>query len=261
MNRVKVVSVDNEGKEKTVYVIKPTTKHMAGARKAAGKAVKLAIEEGCYFREKLDKVMREQGLWDDEQQKRVDELNEKVSLNVKKLKKGNMDLEEAKKLALQIKQDRAESLILLAKTRELDSFTIEGQSENASFEYLLSQCIVNEEGNPIFANVDEYLENSTEPYIGDAAAKLSELVYGLDSNWEKKLPENEFLIKYKFCNEDLNLINEEGKRVSINGKLIDENGRYVDNNGKHIDIDGDEIDEDGDYVDFKPFTKNGEPVA
>lgn len=261
MNRVKVTGLDNEGKEAVVYVIKPGTKEFAGAKKTANKAFKEAVESGCYFRTKLDKIMREQGLWGDEQQKEVDALNAKVSENVKKLKMGNMDLAEAKKLALDIKRDRTESLLKLAKTRELDAFTVEGQSENASFDYLISVCIVNEEGKPIFESVDDYNENSSQPYAVEAAAKLSELVYGLDGDWEKKLPENEFLIKYKFCNDELNLINDDGKRVSVTDKLINEDGRYVNEKGEYIDVDGNPIDAEGNYLNFKPFTKNGEPIA
>lgn len=262
MKRFKIEAVDSEGNPKVVYVLKPTTKHLAGAKRAANKAFRKAWEDGGFFRKQLDQIMRESGSWDDEQQAKVDDINRKILENTRKLKRGGMDLEEAKQLALQIRRDRAESLILLSKSREFDALSIEGAAENESFDYLVSVCVVDEEGAPIFENVEDYLEKSSEDYATQAASKLYSMVYAssYNENWEKELPENAFLLKYKFCNDDLSLVNEEGKLVSVNGRLIDENGNYRTADGGYEDVDHIPVDKDGNYLDAQPFTKNGESV-
>jgi hypothetical protein len=85
----------------------------------------------------------------------------------------------------------------------------------------------------------------------------------LDSDFEKKLPENKFLLDYKFINDDLRYVNNGGKLVDEDGRLVDENGRYVNEEGKFVDRDGNLVDEKGDYiVDFSPFTDDeGKPVV
>lgn len=254
-NRIKV-----ECGDQVVYVVKPGTKEVTGAKKASNKAFKEALDSGCFLRSKLDQIMREQGLWSDAMQKEVDEINQRIVENTKKLKRGNMELEEARKIAIEIKKDRNASLLKMSKTRELEAYSAEGQADNAGFDYLVSVCTVDESGKPIFSSLEDYLERADEEIASKAAAELGQLVYGLDPDWEKKLPENEFLIKYKFCNEDLSLVNEEGKLVSINGRLIDEDGRYRTADGGYEDVDGNALDKEGNYLDFKPFTRNGEPV-
>lgn len=254
-NRVKV-----ECGDQVVYVLKPGTKEVAGAKKASNKAFKEALESGCFLRSKLDKIMRDQGLWDDNMQKEVDEINKRILENTRKLKRGKIELDDARKLAIEIRRDRNASLTKLAKTRELEAYSAEGQSDNAGFDYLVSVCTVDEQGKPIFSSVEDYLEKADEDLASKAAAELGRLVYGLDPEWENKLPENEFLLKYKFCNEDLSLVNEDGKLVAVNGRLIDEKGRYRTEDGGYEDVDGNPIDENGNYLDFQPFTKNGEPV-
>jgi hypothetical protein len=88
-------------------------------------------------------------------------------------------------------------------------------------------------------------------------------MYGLDNNYEKSLPENKFLKKYKFVDDNLRLVNKDGHFVNEDGKLIDENGRFVDENGNFVDRDGNRVDADGEYVvDSKPFLDDeGNPVV
>ena len=62
-----------------------------------------------------------------------------------------------------------------------------------------------------------------------------------------------FLIKYKFVNEDLELINEDGHRIDLDGHLINESGqkiKYV--KGKEVilqdNVSKPFLDEDGNPV-------------
>jgi hypothetical protein len=87
-------------------------------------------------------------------------------------------------------------------------------------------------------------------------------MYGLDSDFEKKLPENKFLITYKLVNEDLEYVDSKGRPVDEEGRLIDENGRFINEEGKFVDKDGNLVDDKGDYViEFKPFLDDeGKPI-
>jgi hypothetical protein len=114
-----------------------------------------------------------------------------------------------------------------------------------------------------FNNLDDYLERIEDPAALKGAQVLANMIYGLDNDYEKNLPENKFLLKYKFVNENLRFINNEGKLVDREGRLIDEAGRFINESGEYVDKDGNRVDEHGDYiVDAKPFLDDdGKPVA
>jgi hypothetical protein len=152
--------------------------------------------------------------------------------------------------------------ILVSEKNAHDEFTAESQSENAKFDYLVSVCIKDDEGKPIFTDIEDYKEKSDEPYIAEAATKLASMLYGLDDSWEANLPENTFLQKYDFVDKDLRLINKEGKHVTKDGKLIDNDFRYINTEGEYVDVDGNRIDKDGlPTVLFSPFLDDdGKPI-
>lgn len=249
MNRIKL---EKDGKI-LGYVIKPGHKEFAGSKIASNKAFKEAIESGCYFREKLKSVMEAQNLWDQEKEDRLNSLTEQIRQNVLKLKRGGIKKSEAKNIALETRKLRVEHAALLSKTRELDSFTVEGQAENAGFDYLVSVCTVDEEAKPIFKSLDDYRDRGSEDVAFLAAKELSKILFDMNDDWEKELPENKFLIEHKFCDEKLRLINSEGKLISEDGKLIDEEGRYINADGQYVDFDGNLIDKDGNLLEAQPF--------
>ena len=144
---------------------------------------------------------------------------------------------------------------LISEKTTMDGNTAEGQADNARFNYLMACCAVDPDtGKPIFADEDgnpclsTYEEASADEYLVDAAGKLAEMLYGLDDDYEAKLPENKFLKQYDFVNEDLQFINEEGQTVDREGRLVNNKGRFVDEDGNFVDKDGLRVDEDGDYV-------------
>jgi len=88
------------------------------------------------------------------------------------------------------------------------------------------------------------------------------MLYGIDPDYEKRLPENEFLKKYKFVDDQLNYIDKKGRRVDSEGRLVNEDGRYINEDGKLVDIEGNLVDEEGNYiVEFTPFLDDeGKPI-
>jgi hypothetical protein len=113
-----------------------------------------------------------------------------------------------------------------------------------------------------FLNYEDYLNRSSDQVAILGAQKLAAMLYGLDSDFEKKLPENKFLVQYKFVNDKLQFIDQSGRLTDTDGRLVNEDGRYINDNGQFVDRDGNLVDEKGDYVvEFSPFTDdNGKPV-
>ena len=256
-------------KEVTFLVKSPSLADQREATKVYNTAFSDALKAKAVVRAKLDDLLVEQGLWDDKKQFEFTALQSKILESERKLAKGGIPLQEAKKIALDMKKDREDLRDLIAVKTNLDTHTAEGQADNARFNYLVSVCTVyNDNKKPYFSSYDDYLNKASDPVAILAAQNLAGMLYGLENNYEEKLPENKFLKQYKFVDDKLRLINKDGKLVDQEGRLIDENGRFINEKGEFVDKDGNPVSDTGDYVvEFKPFLDdqgnpiNPEPVA
>lgn len=259
-NRIKIESKDSDNNDVVVYVVRPTRDQQAEAQIIANKTFAKAVMNGAPVKLALEEILKKQGIWNDDKQKELDDYNEKIREKLIKLKGGKMKLNEGRQLAVDIRVLRMQRTELLMERNAYDEYTAENLSENAKFDYLVSVCTVKEDGSPYFESVDDYKDNTAA--VGfEAAAKLATMIHGLDEKWESELPENKFLAKYKFVDEDLRLVDKDGNYVTVDGKQIDEQFRYV-KDGKFVDADGNLVDDDGlPVVEFSPFTDDdGNPV-
>lgn len=238
-------SKDSAGKEVVVYVKKPNAKELSEAQIASAAAANNAVQAKALTRIKLRDVLKEQGIWTDEHEAELTRIQKNISENLRKLAQGGIKLSKAREIAISIKKDRRSQADLLTRRSELDEFTVEAQAENARFDYLVSVCVVNEEGGRIFVSLDDYKNKSQEPYSYEAASALFELISNTDKDWERKLPENKFLLEHKFVNEEMRYINKDGHFVDAENRLVNEEGRFVNEAGEYVDRDGNRIDEDG----------------
>ena len=178
--------------------------------------------------------MREQGIWNDEKQKKSDEYVERIRGMEEKLKAGGIRLKEAKDIALQLRETRAAFQLFLAEKNSLDSASAEGQADNARFNKLVRLCVLDEKTKlPFFkrdskkAEEESYNASSNEPWLVEASSELANMLYGLDPNYNQNLEENKFLKEFKFVNEDYQFIDNDGHPTDADGRLINEDGRYV----------------------------------
>lgn len=253
-----------DGEEKTYAVRSPSLADNREAQKVYNTAFTDAIKSNSVVRAKMDDVLEEQGLWNKEKQVKYTELQDELFQAEKRLAKGGFALSEAKSTALRMKEIRAEIRDLISVRTSLDNHSAEGQADNARFNYLVSACVVYKDNDkPYFKDLADYTERMTDPVALAGAQKLANMLYGLDENYEKNLAENKFLKKYKFVDDNLHLINKEGRRVDSEGRLVDESGRFIDSEGNFVDKDGNPVDKDGEYiVDSQPFLDDdGNPIV
>jgi hypothetical protein len=253
-----------DGTEKELMVRAPSLQDQREATKYYNQTFSEALKAKAVVRAKLDDLLVDQGLWDAFKQSKFSQLQSEILDGERRLAKGGISLKDAKTIALEMKKKREELRELISVKTTLDTHTAEGQADNARFNYLVSACTVYKDNNqPYFKSYEEYNNKSADPVSVLAAQNLAGMLYGLDNDYEEKLPENKFLKQYKFIDEKLRLINKEGKLVDENGKLIDEGGRFINKNGEFVDKDGNLVDSEGEYiVDFQPFLDDdGKPVV
>jgi hypothetical protein len=260
----KVVKVEIGGKEVELAVLRPNAKQRQEAQKVYNRAFREAVESGAILRAKIESVMREQKLWDDQKEAELRKLQTSISEKERKVRSGGIKLSEARDLAIQLRRDRAELRGLNSERMSLDNNSAEAQADNAQFNYWVSVCTVHaNDGKPYFKSYEEYMTKEDDPAVGPAASALAKIIYNLEDDYEKKLPENQFLVKYKFADESLHLVDKQGRKVDAEGRLVDENGRYINEAGQFVDRDGNLVDEEGNFVvDEKPFLDDeGNPIS
>jgi hypothetical protein len=260
----KTFTVTVDDKDIELLLRSPSLNDQKEATKYYNQAFNEALKAKAIVRAKLDDLLVEQGLWDDHKQRQFTELQNNLLDGERRLAKGGISLNEAKTIALNMKKNRDKLRDLIAVKTNLDTHTAEGQADNARFNYLVFACTVYANNNErYFKSYEDYINRAAEPAAIIAAQNLASMIYGLDSNYEEKLPENKFLLDYKFVDDKLRLVNKEGKLVDEKGRLIDDFGRFVDEDGNYVDKDGNKVDSEGDYiVEFKPFIDdNGNPVV
>ena len=252
------VTLDNAQRE--MLVRSPS---LNDQREAHNQAFTDAIKSKSVVRAKLDDLLQDQGLWNDEKQAKFSALQKELLDGEKRLAKGGFSLNEAKDLAIKMKSVREEIRDLISVRTSLDNHSAEGQADNARFNYLVSVCLVyNDTKQPYFSSMEEYLNRAGEEVALLGAQNLANMLYGLDNNYESNLPENKFLKKYRFIDDKLRLVDKKGRLIDADGRLVDENGRFIDEQGSFVDKYGNKVDAEGEYVvDTQPFLDDeGKPI-
>jgi hypothetical protein len=262
--KTKLFKATIDGVEKEFLVRSPSLNDQREGQKVYNQAFTDAVKSKSVVRAKLDDLLQDQGLWNDEKQAKFTGLQRELLDGEKRLAKGGFSLNEAKDLAIKMKKTREEIRDLISVRSSLDNHSAEGQADNARFNYLVSACLVyNDTKQSYFANMEDYLNRSGEEAAILGAQNLANMLYGLDNDYEGTLPENKFLKKYKFIDDKLRFVDKKGRLIDSEGRLVDENGRYIDDQGSFVDKFGNRVDEQGDYVvETKPFLDDeGKPIV
>lgn len=257
-------TVNIDGKEETMLIRSPSLHDQRESQKVYNQSFSDAVKSGSIVRAKLDDLLKDQGLWDDAKQAKFTTLQQEILNGEKSLSKGGISLNQARSIAIRMRKLRDEMRELISVRTNLDTHTAEGQADNSRFNYLVSACLVyNNTKKPYFTSYEDYLNRSGDVVAVLGAQKLANMLYGLDSDFEQKLPENKFLTKYKFVNEELRYVDKNGRLTDEEGRLVDESGRFINEEGKFVDKEGNLVDETGDYInDFQPFLDDdGNPIV
>jgi len=239
-----------EGKKYAVRV--PTVDEIKKANETRAKTFNESLSRGDLLRDQLETELRNRKLWNDSREQQYQTLRKEVLDGEYKLQKGGIRLNNARQIALEMSEKRNNMVELLSSRTDLDSNTCEGKADAARFNYLFACCLVyNETGEAYFPNnIDDYLVNQDDPVAVAGASEFYYLISGSESV-DQQLPENRFLTKFKFVDNELRLIDKDGKLVNDDGKHIDEDGNFVkwsaDGTSTKVDPTGRAVNDDGDF--------------
>ena len=259
------VTVDVDGKKVKIVVRRPGNRVSNEAQRKGALVWTQCVREGVMTKKELTNYMKERGIWDTEKESEEQILVTKIGDLEKELylgtKAGKIKASKGKDLAIQMRVKRGELRDLLSERVGLEGNTAESLSDNARFDYMVANCTYYDNGERVYKDLDDYEQRAEDEIAFEAATTLAEMIYVVDKDFEKKLPENKFLSKFEYVNEKLNLVNKEGVTVDTNGKRINDEGHYLNEDGKRVDVDGHLLDEDGTYVPQVTYLDdNGKPI-
>ena len=240
-NKIAVFKVIEGDKEVEIVVERPNARIGQEAVLVYNKAYKTAIANGSLLKMKIDDVMKEQQLWNEEKEKEYTTISTNIIEGTAQLNAGGLKLSEARQIAINVRHYRYLLAKLLMERNQLEANTAEGYSDNCKFNFLVSKCTkYNETGKAYYKDVDDYLERSEELVALQASSALASDIYGYDPDFESKLPENAFL-------KEFDLIDERGRLVK-NGHLVDVEGRLINEDGELVNEKDELIDENGNVL-------------
>ena len=252
VNKVERTVTQEDGKEVKIYVQRPNNSIVKLADRHKSKAWNQAIQDDVLTKKELAVLMNKRGIWDEAKDKQEDDITRRIVKLETELYTGDgkrkPKVSEGRDIAIEIRKARMELRDLIAERISLEDNTAESLAENARFDFLVAHCTHYENGSRVYNSFEEYNNKSADEIAYAAASALGEILYNLDSSFEKNLPENKFLEKFGLVDENLSLIDPNtGDTIDTKGNKIDEEGYLIDDEGNRVDREGNKINEEGFY--------------
>lgn len=252
-SKVTIEAENGEKREVEIYVEKPNNDTVKKADRHKSKVWNQCIQDEILTKKELAVLMRKRGIWDDKKDKEEEEITQAIVNLEKELSFGKNGkkpkVSEGRDIAVEIRRKRSDLRDLIAEKIGLEENTADSLADNARFDFLVAHCTFYKDGKPVYKDYDEYNNKSADEVAFEAASLLGKMLYNLDSNFEKNLPENKFLTKFNLVNDDLSLVdpNNPEHLIDTKGNRIDEDGYYLDEDGNRVDREGNKLSEDGGY--------------
>jgi hypothetical protein len=246
------VKFEDKGKASIkIYVEKPNNDVVKRADRCRAKAWNECIMDGIVTKKELSTLMKQRGIWSEKKEDEQETISTEINRLEQKLYlecgKRESKKEEGKKLAIDIRKKRNELRELISERMSLEENTAESLADNSRFDFLVAHCTFHENGEKVYKDMEDYNSKSADEIAFTAASELATIMYALDSDFEKNLPENKWLKNRELVNDELALVNKDNKRVDVEGRIIDENGYYLDEQGERVDKSGHRLSKDGFY--------------
>ena len=251
-NQEQEVTLDN-GDKVSIYVVKPSNEIISKADIHRARRWNECIRDNIITKKELKTLMEERGIWNKSKSDKEGEISKQITDLEKTLYRGKggkrPKVSEGKDLALEMRKLRVELRELISERLGLEENTAEALSDNARFDYFVANCTFFKDSDKrVYNSVEDYNTKSNDSIAFAAASMLGNILYNLDSDFEKNLPENKWLSMFNLTDEEGNLVNSEGTTVDSEGRIINDLGHFLDDDGNRVDADGVPLDEDGNYI-------------
>ena len=135
--------------------------------------------QGLLTQEQMEKILKDNKIWGDEDQKNLDDIRAKITDLLDKLgkEKGSKKFE---KIYNKIKEYRNKEQTLLSKYDYYFSRTVDARARNARLMYLVANCVINEDGSKVWNTFDDFKSEEDFDLITEATKQALSFFLGLD---------------------------------------------------------------------------------
>jgi len=191
---------------------------------AAKIASLIKLKERPLLRSELEKFLKQNGMWSAEDQSTLDSVNQDINNLLGKLRSGGIKLSEGREIAVSITDRRQQLVDLMQKRQSFDDSTIESMADNEKTDYFIYACTRDSStGNRYWDSFNDMKADKDSDAYKNAMSLSMSVLYGIDPEFEKNLPENKWLRKYNYLDENLSFIDRiTGKYVNRDGTPIEE---------------------------------------
>lgn len=246
--------VEVGGKKVSLKTVPINNKVRSESQPIYAAALRQAVTDGLYLKVELDKVLEAKGLLNTEkEQVRIDELRSELKQSEISLRKrigpagSLLSKDEGRKLALHMRKLRGQIGDIGQTILSLYTNSAENFASNEQNKYLIFATTLTESGSTYWKNFEEFKTDSDNPVYGPAISSFLK-VNGADNSVEKEYPENKWLVRMGYLNNDLEFIDSKGRLIDEDGRLINKDGRFINDNGEYIDKYGNRVDEKGNLL-------------
>jgi len=248
-------------------VRRPNMGELVKANEMRRKTFNEELEAGSLLRDQLESELRKRKMWSDDREAKYQKLRVEVIDKEFRLAKGGIKLSAARTIALDMREKRGEMVELLSSRTELDANSCEGKADAIRFNFLFASCLVYDEtGEPYFpGGLNDYLLDQDNIVASLGATEFFYLISETEEV-DAKLPENQFLKKFKFVNSEFQLVDKAGRLTDLKGRHIDPQGNFISwtegENFVYVDADGRELNAEGSFdIEHAAFLdEDGAPI-
>lgn len=182
------------------------------------------------LRSQLESFLRDNKIWSEDDENKVQKMNKEIDALLQKLRHGGLKLSEGREIAIKVIETRRDILETMNKRRLFDETTIEALAESRRNEFLLFACTINPEtGDRYWESFEDFTAIKGSQMYFDVYKNFYALL-GIDSDFEKRLPETQWLTKYRFVDKDLRFTDRKtGEYVNRAGQKVVEQDKEQNN--------------------------------
>lgn len=260
MNRKEFTIKEGDGREVKLVVRQPTYDEYEKADRVYATKIASLVKENTgkrlLSRQDLNSYLKESGTWTDEDEEKVKSIQKEIAETLAEIRRGGKKVTEGRALAIKVMDKRKEMVRVMAKRQVLDDVTIESFAENEKLDYLIYvSTVYADSGDDYWDSFEDMKNDKFSDAYKQASGLAMQIFYDIDPEFEKNLPENKWLKKYGFVDEDLNYVDRKtGEKVDRDGRPVAELEEELK---KQI------ADIRGDIVEEQPFIddETNEPIV
>ena len=151
------------------------------------KAFTELLEKGLKTADEMMEIVKKRGLWTEEHEKRLAEIDRELRQQVLLYAKAQTDKTRVK-IRKRIAELRREQLALQSRRRKYIENCVESRADEARFAYLLHKCVKHPDGRPVWPTLESFYEERRMSVVSDILVNYMLLYYGVSQNLLESLP-------------------------------------------------------------------------